>query len=544
MSNDNDNENRLARPPGNQGARFSAGNQADNEKLATGMNRHKRKYSSSTVDADCPSPMNSWPRFLIIKAVQTSGIDQNSSITISRDLENLVGKLEMIKRLKDDRLLVKCFTPLQSETLLKTTTLFLEPMEVFPHHSLNNCKGVIISHESAKCTDNELNEWLSDFDVVSVRRCPPRADSTQTLILTFKGNSIPEKVSVGFEWCRVRPYIPLPRRCYKCHKYGHLSHSCTRKAICGNCGSQTHIHSKDSQCTLSPCCVNCDGNHAAFDRCCPKWAIEYEVQKLKVTKNVSFPVARKLIEQTTRYASFADVIKSSENMTPKTRQYSQSLTFSPTKSGMSPRSTPRKRLQLEPGTVLSKYKKCKIPSDEDSYDESAIEIERSSTSGEQVQEIQNESFEAALVDTDEDQNHSDTPDEMESETTKTKTDTMNEGIPKKEPKVFTNEQLLLKFLNCHLDILPETRQRLVKNYLEPTCELLLSHGMNRSILNLDRRSRMNMNDIPKEIYKKKTDVLAALKSRQFSEDEYGMLCLLCIHELYTVAIGIAKKLKK
>ena len=55
---------------------------------------------------------------------------------------------------------------------------------------------------------------------------------------------------------------------------------------------------------------------------------------------------------------------------------------------------------------------------------------------------------------------------------------------------------------------------------------------------------MNMNDIPKEIYKKKTDVLAALKSRQFSEDEYGMLCLLCIHELYTVAIGIAKKLKK
>ena len=115
---------------------------------------------------------------------------------------------------------------------------------------------------------------------------------------------------------------------------------------------------------------------------------------------------------------------------------------------------------------------------------------------------------------------------------------------KKEPKVFTNEQLLLKFLNCHLDILPDTRQRLVKDYLEPTCNLLLSHGMNRSIINLDRRSRMNMNDMPKEIYKKKTDVLAVLKSHQFSEYEYGILCLLCIHEFYTVAIGIAKKLKK
>ena len=70
---------------------------------------------------------------------------------------------------------------------------------------------------------------------------------------------------------------------------------------------------------------------------------------------------------------------------------------------------------------------------------------------------------------------------------------MNEGIPKKEPEVFTNEQLLLKFLNCHLDILPETRQRLVKNHLEPTCELLLSHGMNRSILNSSRVNSLMMN---------------------------------------------------
>ena len=324
-----------------------------------------------------------------------------------------------------------------------------------------------------------------------------------------------------------------------------MSHSCTRKAICGNCGFTTHVHSKDSPCTLPPSCVNCDGNHAAFDRCCPKWAIEYEIQRLKVTKNISFPVARTMMEQTTRYASFADVIKSSENMTPTTRQkISQSLSFSPTKSGMSPRSTPRKRLQLEPGTVFSKYKKSKIPSDEELSDESSTETERLSTSVEQVQAVQNESFEATPVDTDKGTNHSDSLNEMESENTKTKTDTRNEGTTKKEPKVFTNEQLLLKFLNCHLDILPETRQRLVKNYLEPTCELLLSHGMNRSILNLDRRSRMNMNDIPKEIYKKKKDVLAALKSRQFSEDEYGMLCLLCIHEFYTVAIGITKKLKK
>ena len=263
------------------------------------MNRHKQKYSSSTVHADCPSTMNSWQRFLIIKDQKVGDLLCISSIAISRELENLVGKLKMIRRINGTDLLVECSTSLQSETLLKTTKMFEGEVHITPHESLNNSKGFIISHESFRCTDDELNEWLKDFDVVSVFRWPLRVGAiqiTEKLILTFKGKTLPDKVPIGFEWCRVSPYIPLPRRCYQCHKYGHLSHSCTRKPICGNCGSQTHIHSKDNPCTLSPCCVNCNGNHAAFDRCCPKWAIEYELQKLKITKNVSFPVARKLIE--------------------------------------------------------------------------------------------------------------------------------------------------------------------------------------------------------------------------------------------------------
>ena len=126
MSRDNHNENRLARPPGNQGARFSAGNQADNEKLATGMNSMKRKYSASTVDADCPSTTNSWPRFLIIKDPEMGdlGLSSISSILISRELENLVGKLKMIRRINGTDLLVECSTSLQSETLLRTTEMF------------------------------------------------------------------------------------------------------------------------------------------------------------------------------------------------------------------------------------------------------------------------------------------------------------------------------------------------------------------------------------------------------------------------------------
>ena len=46
--------------------------------------------------------------------------------------------------------------------------IFEGGVQIATHESLNNSKGVIISHVSIKCTHNELNEWFDDFDVVSV----------------------------------------------------------------------------------------------------------------------------------------------------------------------------------------------------------------------------------------------------------------------------------------------------------------------------------------------------------------------------------------
>ena len=74
----------------------------------------------------------------------------------------------MIRWLNNGDLLVKCSKSLQSEILLKTTEMFEGEVKITPHESLNNSRGIMISHESAKCTDDELKEWLNDFDVVSV----------------------------------------------------------------------------------------------------------------------------------------------------------------------------------------------------------------------------------------------------------------------------------------------------------------------------------------------------------------------------------------
>lgn len=42
--------------------------------------------------------------------------------------------------------------------------------------------------------------------------------------------------------------------------------------------------------------MNCQGDHPAYSRSCPKWATEKEIQEVKVKQGVSYPDASKLVE--------------------------------------------------------------------------------------------------------------------------------------------------------------------------------------------------------------------------------------------------------
>jgi hypothetical protein len=43
--------------------------------------------------------------------------------------------------------------------------------------------------------------------------------------------------------------------------------------------------------------VNCKGEHAAFDKSCPRWQIETAIMKAKTDGNISFQEARKIVEE-------------------------------------------------------------------------------------------------------------------------------------------------------------------------------------------------------------------------------------------------------
>lgn len=100
----------------------------------------------------------------------------------------------------------------------------------------------------------------------------------------------PDPVKAAYLCCEVRPYIPNPRRCFQCHRFGHGSQSCCGKPTCARWGVKAH---ENERCEKEPHCINCSNNHGTYSRSCLAWKNENEVLTIKATQNVSYPEARK-----------------------------------------------------------------------------------------------------------------------------------------------------------------------------------------------------------------------------------------------------------
>jgi len=190
---------RLARRPGEQGARPSAVDQAVVEKLASGSRQSKRFRSSSdeaNSNNNYQSLTSPWPKFLVVTG--RDEFSHLSAITICRTIKEYIGSTENTRRLRSSSLLVEVAHKEQSSKLMELRTFAGAPVKVEPHRFFNSCKGVITSHESSRCTDDELREWLNEYHVIHIHRNHNK-QNPQLITLTFDGSMLPAKVSIGFE---------------------------------------------------------------------------------------------------------------------------------------------------------------------------------------------------------------------------------------------------------------------------------------------------------------------------------------------------------
>ncbi|GBO44096.1 hypothetical protein AVEN_188025-1 [Araneus ventricosus] len=92
---------------------------------------------------------------------------------------------------------------------------------------------------------------------------------------------------------------------------------CRGKETCGRCSEMEH---NSKSCTSTPKCSNCKAEHPSYSRKCPRWVEEKEIQTIKVTQNISFAEARKIVTSRTptvgvSYSSMASICPHCKNRT-------------------------------------------------------------------------------------------------------------------------------------------------------------------------------------------------------------------------------------
>ena len=186
-----------------------------------------------------------------------------------------------------------------------------------PHRSLNTSKGVIRCRDLAGVSAMEITDELKPQGITDVYRVvitkEGRKIDTNIIILTFDQPNPPNSIKVGYLNVVVEEYITNPLRCFRCLKFGHSETKCRSNVVCHRCAGADH---EGDSCSGQLKCANCGEPHMAFSRNCPTWQKEKQVRTIKAQKNITYPEARKLVEnaQKTSFTnSYANTVK------PKTK---------------------------------------------------------------------------------------------------------------------------------------------------------------------------------------------------------------------------------
>ncbi|XP_055932952.1 uncharacterized protein LOC129962974 [Argiope bruennichi] len=235
-----------------------------------------------------------------------------SPFLVDKAFLSTVGEVTNIRKLRSGDLLVEVSSRQQSQKIMKLKALATIPISVSPHKSLNSSKGVITCGELFIVPVEIITKELKFQGVTHVRQITIRRDgqllNTKHYVLTFNSPQLPESIKAGYINLPVRPYIPNPLRCFQCQRYGHSKMNCRGTLTCARCAQKGH---DGQQCSAPEKCINCNGDHTAYSRLCPRWQLEKKIVAVKFKENISYPEARrKIIAQTpTEGSSYASAVQ-------------------------------------------------------------------------------------------------------------------------------------------------------------------------------------------------------------------------------------------
>ena len=278
------------------------------------------RTKENTKDKTDTTPTE-FPRNFIIKSPEDVNLSRIDTVTAHKELiQALNGKPKSITETRKGTLLVQTLNRQQSQNIMNITKLADTEVTVILNDHMNKTKGIINYDNLPGYSTQQLVEALSEFKVTDAYQIKKRNSNNNTsetslYILTFNTLKLPENVQVGWTNCRVRAYIPRPRRCYKCHRYGHGALNCrSTETICSNCGNSAH-----GECNMSPKCINCGGDHPVFATDCPTYRYEEEIIATQIRENITFKEAKSLVSQ--RYVrprrAFSEIVQQQQPQTSR-----------------------------------------------------------------------------------------------------------------------------------------------------------------------------------------------------------------------------------
>ena len=196
-------------------------------------------------------------------------------------------------------------------------------VEVSEHKNLNQIKGTIHYKNQPGYTDQEITNELKRQNVAEVYNIKKRESGilqrTNIYIVTFDACILPQDVTIGWTRCSVREYIPAPRRCYKCNRFGHGSNSCRQEnSLCVRCGEAKH----GERCEEVPKCSNCSEQHPASSRDCFYYQLEQETLTVQTREKISYSEAKRratdcLVKPESSYANIVSNVLNAESSAKK-----------------------------------------------------------------------------------------------------------------------------------------------------------------------------------------------------------------------------------
>ena len=221
-------------------------------------------------------------------------------ISVDSDLNAKIGKPQKITKLNKTSLLIQVKSEAQGKKVKQITSLAGIPVTCDLHRSLNQTKGTVLSETMTQCTNEELMNRLEEQGVIAIERMKTRRNGelleTNRYILTFNRSQLPTLIKLT-DWHHeiVDLYVPPPRRCTKCHTFGHFRKWCKdTEDTCVRCGTFGH---HGNTCFADPKCVNCGKDHAANDRECEIYKFRCEVMATMAKNHITHQEAMEIVQE-------------------------------------------------------------------------------------------------------------------------------------------------------------------------------------------------------------------------------------------------------